>query len=135
MTPNRIVAILTPLVFAPAAGGVAAWLAENFPGTEIDPDRLTEIFIAGALIALAPAIQWLHGWQKYEAREADAARDADLAEAAAVTAAIGEPLDEELFEEEMELPFDDEELDDLAELEELEELEFAGDEETVPAGG
>ncbi len=135
MTPNRIVAILTPLVFAPAAGGIAAWLAEHFPGTEIDPDRLTEIFIAGALIALAPAVQWLHGWQKYEAREADAARDAELVEAAAATTAFAEPDDEALLAEELELPFDDEELDDLAELEELEELELAGDEETVPAGG
>ncbi len=132
MTPNRIVAILTPLVFAPAAGGIAAWLAEHFPGTEIDPDRLTEIFIAGALIALAPAIQWLHGWQKYEAREADAARDAELADAGVM--AFEEPDDEELFEE-MEMPFDEEEeLDDLAELEELEDFELAEGEETVPAG-
>jgi hypothetical protein len=132
MTPNRIVAILTPLVFAPAAGGVAAWLAENFPGTDIDPDRLTEIFIAGALIALAPAVQWLHGWQKFEEREANAARDADLAEAAAAPLAL-EMEDEEVFEE-LEMGFEDEELDDLAELEELEDLEFEGDEETVPAG-
>ena len=75
MTPNRLVALATPLVFAPLAGAVTAWLAEHFPGIEVDQSALEEVFIAGALIALAPAAQWLHGWQKYEARQADAARD------------------------------------------------------------
>jgi hypothetical protein len=134
MTPNRIVAILTPLVFAPVAGGAAAWLAEHFPGTEVDPERLTEIFIAGALIALAPALQWLHGWQKHEQREADASREADLAEAGAAGAVGIEELDDEEFLDDFELPFDDEELDDLAEFEELEDPEGAEDEEAVPAG-
>ena len=54
MTPNRVVAVLTPLIFAPLAGAAAAWLAEHFPGFQVDPKALEEIFIAGALIALAP---------------------------------------------------------------------------------
>src|SRR5262245_57510545 len=72
MTPNRVVALLTPLVFAPLAGAVAAWLANHAPGLGVKEDDLQAIFIAGALIALAPAAQWLHGWQKYEARKAEA---------------------------------------------------------------
>jgi hypothetical protein len=69
MTPNRIVAVLTPLVFAPLAGACAAWLAKHFPGIKVSQNDLQSIFIAAAVIALAPALQWLHGWQKYEARQ------------------------------------------------------------------
>jgi hypothetical protein len=68
MSPNRIVAVLTPLVFAPLAGTIAAFVAHNFPGVEISEGSLTQIFIAGALIALAKAAQWTRGWQKYEER-------------------------------------------------------------------
>src|SRR5690349_18228655 len=71
MTPNRVVAVLTPLVFAPLAGAVSAWLARHAPGITVQKDDVQAVFIGGALIALAPALQWLHGWQKYEAREAD----------------------------------------------------------------
>lgn len=70
MSPNRIVAILTPLVFAPLAGSIAALAAQHFPGLEISASSLEEVFIAGALIALAKGGQWLHGWQKHEQREA-----------------------------------------------------------------
>jgi hypothetical protein len=130
MTPNRIVAILTPLVFAPVAGGIATWLAENFPGAGVNEEQLTAIFISGSLIALAPAVQWLNGWQKWEAREAEAAREAELAEIETPAAVVfdEEPgLDEE-FTDEAEFALDDEDLDDLAELEELEEPEVAEDE-------
>ena len=85
MTPNRIVAVLTPLVFAPAAGAVSAWVAKHAPGVELSTQELTNIFIAGALVALAPAAQWLHGWQKYEQREAETER------AVAVAAAVPAP--------------------------------------------
>ena len=93
MTPNRVVAILTPLVFAPLAGAVAAWLAKHVPGANVSQSDLQEIFIGGALIAVAPALQWLHGWQKYEARQAQDARDAAAADAfaAAQPAATDEP--------------------------------------------
>jgi hypothetical protein len=124
MPPNRIVALLTPLVFAPLAGAIATWAAENFPGVEVSSGALEEIFIAGALIALAPAAQWLHGWQKWEAREADAATAADEAPL---------PLDfeEELPEEEFE--FDD--ADDLAALEDLDDPLVVEDEEPVVGTG
>lgn len=115
MSPNRVVAVATPLIFAPLAGAVAAWVAEHFPGFKVDPNALEEIFIAGALIALAPAAQWLHGWQKFEARQADAAKESVQAEEPAVLAA-GES--DELAELE-----DLAELDDLSELDELDDLD------------
>ena len=76
MSLNRAVVLLTPTVFAPLAGAAAAWLAKHFPGADVKQEDLQEIFIGGALIALAPAAQWLHGWQKHEAREAEAAQQA-----------------------------------------------------------
>lgn len=81
MTPNRIVALLTPLVFAPLAGACATWLAKHFPGIQVSQSDLQSIFIAGALIALAPAVQWLHGWQKYEARQSEHEHEVELATA------------------------------------------------------
>ena len=126
LTPNRIVAVLTPLVFAPAAGAVAAWVAKHAPGIDLSRDELTNIFIAGALIALAPAAQWLHGWQKYEDRQAQSEQAIELAAASAAGAfvaedvAMDEPEDEELVEDdgEGEPVFDD-----------LDELAAAGDED------
>ena len=94
MTPNRIVAVLTPLVFAPAAGAVSAWVAKHAPGVELSTQELTNIFIAGALVALAPAAQWLHGWQKYEQREAETERAVAVATAVAAPApAVAYALD------------------------------------------
>ena len=84
MAPNRVVAVLTPLVFAPLAGVVAAWLAQHFPAVDVSKNQIQEIFIGGALIALAPAAQWLHGWQKHEARQAEAEHQLELANAQAV---------------------------------------------------
>lgn len=72
MTLNRLVVLLTPLVFAPAAGWAASAIAKYAPGVDVSQDDIQKIFIAGALIALAPAAQWLHGWQKHEARQAAA---------------------------------------------------------------
>jgi hypothetical protein len=128
MSPNRVVAVATPLIFAPLAGAVAAWVAEHFPGFKVDPNALEEIFIAGALIALAPAAQWLHGWQKFEARQADAAKESVEAEEPAVLAA-GES--DELAELE-----DLAEIDDLSELDELDDLdELEGLEEDQELAG
>ena len=155
MSPNRIVAVLTPLVFAPLAGVVSALLAEHFPGVEVSASSLEEIFIAGALIALAPAAQWLHGWQKFEARQADAESAIALANASAPAApafaAEPEPEEPEPVDEEDELAgleesgeleeFDEldelDEADELDELdaEELEDAQLADDEQPAPAGG
>lgn len=70
------------------------------------------VFIGGALIALAPALQWLHGWQKFEAREADIGHAVDLANAAGLPAIV--PM-AETFEE-----FEDDGLDENDEFDDLE---------------
>jgi hypothetical protein len=96
MTLNRFVVLLTPIVFAPAAGYAASWLANHAPGVDIKQSDLQQIFIAGALIGLAPAAQWLHGWQKHEARQADAEHAVELAMASgqnAPTVAAAPALD------------------------------------------
>ena len=124
MSPNRIVAILTP-VFALAAGACATWLAEHFPTLDVPASALEEIFIAGALAVLAPALQWLYGWQKWEAREAEAQLAAEKAEAGVPDVAVQVTTDE----------VDEEELDDLdlgADDEDL-EAELAALEAEEPA--
>ncbi len=130
MTPNRIVAMLTP-VFALAAGACATWLAEHFPALDVPASALEEIFIAGALAVLAPALQWLYGWQKFEAREAEAQVAADKAEAGVPDVAVmvtTDEADDELEDlDDLDLGADDEELE--AELAALEA------DETVPSGG
>jgi hypothetical protein len=119
MSLNRVVALLTPF-FAAAAGAVATWLAENFPGLSLDPESLEEVFIAGAVVALAPAAQWLHGWQKYEAQQADIQKEVALASAAPPELLAAAPIaDESMFDELGE--FD--EIDELEVAEELDEIE------------
>ena len=71
LSPNRIVAFLTPLVFVPVAGWAAQWSAQHLPGVpNLDPAQLTGIFATGAVAALTMAFKWLQGWQQHEAREA-----------------------------------------------------------------
>jgi hypothetical protein len=126
MSPNRIVAVMTPLVFAPLAGAVATWIADNVPGANISASSLEEVFIGGALIGLAPAAQWLHGWQKYEAREADKESAVELANTAAVpSAAPDAQADFDDFEEGFE-DFDDFE-DEFDDLDALDDELFADD--------
>ena len=120
MSPNRIVAMLTP-IFALAAGACATWLAEHFPTLDVPASALEEIFIAGALAVLAPALQWLYGWQKWEAREAEAQLAAEKAEAGVPDVAVQVTTDDEVDEEELDdldLGADDEDLEaELAALE------------------
>ena len=133
MQLNRVVALATPL-FAAAAGWVATWLAENVPGVSIDQSALEEIFIAGALVALAPAAQWLHGWQKWEARQADAQQAVEIANAAPPTLiAVEAGGNGGFFDESGE--FDEiDELDALGDLDEFDEELPAEEEEPAPAG-
>jgi hypothetical protein len=141
MTPNRIVATLTP-VFALAAGACATWLADHFPGINVSADALEEIFIAGALAVLAPALQWLYGWQKHEQREAEAMIRADQAEAGIPDVAVAvtneDAADEPAAEEAAAEPDEDFEDLDLGEDEGIDELEgvdeMAEEEEPVPTG-
>jgi hypothetical protein len=134
MPLNRVVALATPL-FAAAAGWVATWLADNVPGVSIDQGALEEIFIAGALVALAPAAQWLNGWQKWEARQAEAQQALEIANAAPPTLiAVEAGGNGGFFEESGE--FDEiDELDALDDLDEFDEELLAEEEEPAPAGG
>ena len=125
MTPNRIVAVLTPLVFAPLSGAVAAWIADRVPGIQISETELTGIFVGGALIALAPALQWLHGWQKFEAREAEIQRAVEVAHASAAPAALSASEVYDEFDDEFDDEYDDE-FDD--------EFDDELDEEDLPPG-
>jgi hypothetical protein len=113
--PNRMVAALTPVVFAPLAGAISVLAAKYFPGVDIPSGSVEAIFIAGATIAFAKAGLWLKGWQEYEKREVALAPDAggeidlgdDLDDAPDV--GDGPDLDEEPdFDDEPELDFDDE---------------------------
>jgi hypothetical protein len=71
MPVNRLVAVLTPVVFAPLAAAVAGWIAQHFPGLPaLDPGQLVAIEVAGFTGAVGLAAHWLHGWQKHEARAA-----------------------------------------------------------------
>jgi hypothetical protein len=143
MSPNRVVAVLTPLV-ASVVGGITAWVANNFPGVEIPKSSLEEVFIGGALIALAPAAQWLHGWQKYEARKAETEAAVEVANAGVAGAPTIEPdfgqvdLDEADFDQDGGFEGDDEfgAQDDLAEFDEAEEFddELFADEEPAAMG-
>ena len=123
MSPNRVVAVLTPLVFAPLAGAVATWIADNIPGAEISASSLEEVFIGGALIGLAPAAQWLHGWQKYEARQAEQEHAVELANAPAGLPAAGAEPELEHFDPDEGEAFED--FDELEDLELLDEELFA----------
>jgi hypothetical protein len=66
--PNRVVVLLTPIIFAPAAGYVTALVAKQVPGVDLDPGEITALFIAGAAAAVVKAYKWLDGWQAAEAR-------------------------------------------------------------------
>lgn len=95
MPPNRIVALLTPVI-AVAAGGAATWLADNV-GIQVSQSQLQAVFVAGLLAVLAPAAQWLHGFQKYEQHQQDLdhqALQADADAAARASAVDEEPYDE-----------------------------------------
>jgi hypothetical protein len=133
MSPNRIVALVTP-VCALAAGWAATWLADNVPGMTVSKENLQAVFIAGAVAVLAPAAQWLHGWQKWEQRNEDALAAAangfppqtpDLAPVAVV------PVAEDADDLEEQDGFDD--LDDLVDFDDLEDTSV-DEEEPVAAG-
>jgi hypothetical protein len=70
---NRVVVILTPLVFAPLAGFITLLLAKlgihpsdsSVQGVVIQGGT----FALGALIAFAKAHKWLQGWQSWEKRQ------------------------------------------------------------------
>jgi hypothetical protein len=127
MQPNRIVALITPFC-ALAAGWVASWIAQNFPNADVSKESLQAVFIGGMLAVIAPAAQWLHGWQKYEERQAETDRIAIVADAVAGEPDFEEP--EDVFDEDLEA----EDLDELDEFEDLED-EFGTDEQAPVSAG
>src|SRR5215212_2832746 len=109
MSPNRIVALITP-VCALAAGWAASWLADNVPGVNLSKENLQAVFIAGALSVLAPAMQWLHGWQKWESRNEDAIIAASRGfptEAPVIAAAVVEEVPDDGFDIALEDDYDE----------------------------
>ena len=125
MSPNRVVALLIPLA-APIAGWFATWIAIHFPGLDIPQNALEEIFIAGALFALAPAAQWLHGWQKWETQQAQTEGAIQVAaveaSAAPPTVQVDIKQDEGLEEEEQGFE-EDEDFDSSFGLDEFDDFD------------
>lgn len=78
--PNRIVVVLTPLVFVPAAASVSGWIAEHFPGVAIPQGGVLGIMGAAALAALTLAYKWIDGWQKHEPIDVEGDLEDALAE-------------------------------------------------------
>jgi hypothetical protein len=97
-TPGRVVALLTPLVFAPAAGAISVAAAKYLPGVNVDAGQLQAIFIAGATVALGQGALWLKGWQDYEKRQAllpeGVSNDIRLEETAAPLSSVADDLPE-----------------------------------------
>lgn len=85
MPLNRVVALLTPLVFAPLAGFISLQLAKlgiDFKDGQVQTYVVQGfVFLVGVLIAFLKSRQWLKGWQGFEARHdwiANAALDKDV---------------------------------------------------------
>ena len=64
--PNRVIAILAPIL-APLVGAFSSWLASKWP--DIPKSDLNEIFLAGAIVAVAPALQFMHGQLKWDLQQ------------------------------------------------------------------
>ena len=118
INPNRLVTILTPLVFAPLAGAISVFAADHIPGLEIDSGQLQAVFISGALIAFGKAGLGLKGWQNWEAAQnavpADVANDVALAATIEPDAADEPEVDDDptLADEDPDMDLDDEDADD-----------------------
>jgi hypothetical protein len=136
MSPNRVVALITPLA-VPLAGWLATQAATQLPGLDLPESALEEIFIAGALFALAPAAQWLHGWQKWETQQAQTEAAVQVAtvgaEAEPPTIQVDVNQDAGSDEDEGFEVEDDFGLDEFDEFDDFDD-DLLGDEEAVPAG-
>ena len=121
MPPNRIVALFTPVI-ALAAAGAATWLADNV-GLNVSSGELQAVFIAGLLAVLAPAAQWLHGFQKFEAHQETLDHEALAADeqaAADASAVVDEDDYEDDYEDEA---YEDDAYDDEDDEDEDDDLE------------
>jgi hypothetical protein len=152
--PNRVVAILTP-VLAPLAGWFATFIADRVPG--VPKSALNEIFIAGSVLALAPALQFIQGRLKWDLQQDQKETLAAVAPAVAPAAdefaalgiaapAVAMPIPATEIEDEVDFAFDDDEDEEEASADLLDEVGGLLDEEdeldelpdplqTTPAGG
>lgn len=64
--PNRVVALLAPLL-SPVVGAFATWLAAKWP--DVPRDSLNEIFMTVTIIAIVPALQFIHGRLKWDLQQ------------------------------------------------------------------
>jgi hypothetical protein len=69
--PNRVVVLLTPIVFVPLSVWASGWAAANLPGLPpLTSGEILGVELAGALAALKLVDRWVDGWQKHEERKA-----------------------------------------------------------------
>lgn len=67
--PNRVVVLLTPIIFVPVSAWAVGYAAKHFPGLpHFDTTQITVLMAAGALSALKLADKFIDGWQNHEAR-------------------------------------------------------------------
>jgi hypothetical protein len=70
---NRLVVLLTPLVFAPLAGFISLQLAKL--GVHMDTNTVQgavvsgAVFLGGVAVAFLKSKKWLQGWQDWEKRQ------------------------------------------------------------------
>jgi hypothetical protein len=121
MSPNRIVALATPLV-APLAGAFAAWLSQKVPGADIPADTMEEIFFVVLGVVAALALQFNHNRFKWDVEEKREATALDATEPDAFEIDDDEDLVEDGLESD-----DGDELEDDLEL----ELDDIGDLDTA----
>jgi len=127
ISPPRVVAIATPLVFAPLAGAITAFAAKHAPGVDLDAGQLQAIFITGATIAVAKSGLWMKGWQDFEKRQEMLPADAlEPANAATSMAADGEPDIDQAFDDDVESGLSDDA--QLASVVSVDPLDEEGDE-------
>ena len=62
---NRVVLILAPFLTV-AAAWIAAVVADNIPGLQLDQTQVVSFMIAIVAVCLAAAWKWLQGWQQHE---------------------------------------------------------------------
>lgn len=73
MQLNRVVVVLTPLVFAPLAGFISLQLAKL--GINIKTETVQgsvasgAVFLGGVTVAFLKSRKWLQGWQAWEKRQ------------------------------------------------------------------
>jgi hypothetical protein len=90
MSPNRIVAVFTP-VFVAVAALVSGYVAKT-TGLNVTPAELVSVETTVGVAAAASAIKWLHGWSVYEKAE----KGAEYAEKDAALYGVQVPSDAEI---------------------------------------